>query len=66
MLEFITDLTDDELEAVAAGATVRWSGSVAGTGLTKADIVGTTKTTAETTKTNESASVAFEYTVTTA
>jgi len=66
MLAYITTLTDEELDAVAAGATVKWTGNITATGLTKADIVGTTTIKAETTKTSEAASVGFEYAVTTA
>jgi hypothetical protein len=66
MLAYITTLADEELDAVAAGASVKWTGSATATGLTKADIVGTTTIKAETTKTSEASSVTFSYEVTTA
>jgi len=66
MQAHITILTDEELDAVAAGAKVSWSGNVTATGLNQADVTGTTTIRAATTKTTEEASVEFGYSVTTA
>ena len=66
MLEFIATLTDEELDAVAAGANVTFTFEATATGLTQADIVSTTKITAATTKAGEAASVTSSTTVTTA
>jgi len=66
VLEFITTLTDEELDAVAAGANVTFTVEATATGLTQADIVSTTKITATTTKAGEAASVTSSTTVTTA
>ena len=65
MQAHITILTDEELDAVAAGAKVSWSGKLSAAGLNTADVTGTTTITATTTKTDEAASVRFEYSVTT-
>ena len=66
MLAHVTILTDEELDAVAAGATVKFNGKLTATGLTKADTVATTNATAKTTKTTEDATADFMYSVTTA
>jgi len=66
MLAYMTTLTDEELDAVAAGASVSVKVEATAAGLTKADIVGTEKLTATTTKTGEAASATTIFTVTTA
>jgi len=66
MLSYMTTLTDEELDAVAAGATVKVDVTATATGLTKADITGTETLKAETTKTGEAASATTSFTVTTA
>jgi hypothetical protein len=66
MLAYITTLTDEELDAVAAGATVTWRTSATATGLTKASINVSTKASATTTKTSEAAAFEEEGTVETA
>jgi hypothetical protein len=66
MLEFVTTLIDEELDAVAAGASVSFTLSATARGLTQADIVGRVTANAETTKTTEAADGEAELTVTTA
>jgi hypothetical protein len=66
MLEYITILTEEELDAVAAGASLKVDINTTATGLTKADIVGTETLKAVTTKTSEASSSTVNYTVTTA
>jgi hypothetical protein len=66
MLAYITTLTDEELDAVAAGATVTWNTQATATGLTKATINVSTTVSATTTKTSEEATLGQEGTVETA
>ena len=66
MLAFVVELNDEELDAVAAGATVSVTTSATATGLTAADIKSTTTATATTTKTSEAGSLTSTTKVTTA
>ena len=66
MLDFITSLTDEELDAVAAGATASVTVEATAIGLTKAEVLGTQTVAAETTKTGEAAVAVTSFTVTTA
>jgi hypothetical protein len=60
MLAYITTLTDEELDAVAAGATVSFNNQFKATGLTLASIKVTTTASATTTKTTEEATFGQE------
>jgi hypothetical protein len=66
MLAYTRTLTDEELDAVAAGATATWNTQTTATGLTKATINVSTTASATTTKTSEEATFAQEGTVETA
>ena len=59
----ITTLTDEELDAVAAGATSKWSTTATATGLTVAKISVTTAASADTDKTSEDADFTQDGTV---
>jgi hypothetical protein len=62
----ITTLTDDELDAVAAGASIAWKTEATATGLTLASISVSTTASATTTKTTEEGKFSQEGAVETA
>ncbi len=66
LTEFIMELSDEELDFVAGGASVNFTFNAKATGLTKADIKGNINSSATTTKTSEASSVDGSFEITTA